>query len=416
MTARAPARKRFGLALLPILAAALGLRLAFVLYLGERVYQPDEGVYVTLGRHLAATGVLGDGTRPTADRPPLLPMILAGVFVLTGAKLIAARVLYAVLGTVSVWVVYRYALLVFGPEAALYSALAAALHPFLIYWSGILMTENLAVLLVLAAAWNSQRLFAPEQTPRAGAALGGIGWGLATLTRTQNVVIAPLIALLALRRRPRRFETVSIFLAAALAFPAAWALRNKVELGSAALDTHSGYTLIIRTMFYDEDNIDTGVASRALEKTEVYRRAMELPAAQRDAAFMRAALQFIREHPATYLRHCVGNFIQLWRFYPRMDKSVGVTTEFLGHDRRLFVALSLLTEPALIFLGLAGFGFAVREGRPVQLPALFIVVTTAIHAAVIPQMRYRLPMEAFVMLLAGYGLARLIGRDHGRSA
>jgi hypothetical protein len=143
---------------------------------------------------------------------------------------------------------------------------------------------------------------------------------------------------------------------------------------------------------------------------------MELPPAERDAVFRRASLQFIREQPLTYLRHCAGNFLQLWRFSPRLDKTTGVTTEFLGRDRRLFVALSLLSEPALILLGVAGFVFAVRERLPVQLPALFIAVTTAIHTAVIPQMRYRLPMEAFVILLAGYGAARLLGRGRGRSA
>ncbi|HEX4048340.1 MAG TPA: glycosyltransferase family 39 protein [Elusimicrobiota bacterium] len=415
MTA-APARPRLRLSILPILAAALGLRLAFGLYLGERIYQPDEGVYVTLARNLAATGVLGSGGVPTADRPPLLPALLAGVFVLTGAKLLAARALFAVLGTLTVWVVYRYALLLFGPEAALYSALAAAVHPFLIYWSGILMTETPAVLLVLAAAWGSQALLEAPPPPLGGASRAGACWGLATLTRTQNLVFGPLVAALALRRRPGRAAAAAVFLASALAFPAAWALRNKVELGSAALDTHAGYTLVIRTMFYDQDNVDTGVANAALQKTDLYRRAMALAPARRDAYFARAAFAFIREHPLTYLRHCAGNFVQLWRFYPRLDKTVGVTTEFLGRDRRLFAAVSLLSEPAVILLGLAGFFFAFREGLPVQLPALFIAVTTAIHVAVIPQMRYRLPMEGFVILLAGFGLARLLGRPRGRPA
>lgn len=399
-----------------ILGIALATRLGFTLSLGSHVVQPDEGVYLSLARNIHENRVIGIESEPSADRPPALPLLVAGVYELFGSRVPAARVLNAMLGTLLVWLLLHYGVATFGERDGLVAAAIAALYPFFIYWSGVVMTETLTACLAVFALWKTQELVDAPSPGRA--ALAGVLWGLTALARTQNLgfallLIATLPVSFALARDSRCFQVTActaVFAVSALLLPGLWAMRNRSVTGSFVLDTHAGYTLIIRTMFHDQDRIDTSVAQQALSKTALYREVMALSPAQRNRAFTRAALRFIRDNPRTYLRNCTDNFIQLWRFYPRLDKAIGVSDAFLNRDRRGFALLSLATEPALILLGLAGLRFGVAERRPVFLPLLFIAFTTAIHTLVIAQMRYRIPVMPLVILLAAVGATRLYDR------
>lgn len=398
-----------------ILAASLVLRAAFAFWLGEKVYQPDEGVYLHLARNILAHGVFGTGDVPAADRPPGLSFLLGMLFHWTGPSLRAGRLLGAAIATASVWLIYRYGTAVFGRRVGLAAAAVAAVYPFFIYWSGILMTESLIVFCVLLAVWRTHEWVSAPQASWVLASWAGLAWGLAIMTRTQNLVFPLMLAPWFLLRGKSggRLKSAAVFLAVGLAFPAFWAARNKRYLGISTLDAHSGYTLIIRTMFYDEDNIDTGVANQALERTELYRQASSLPPAEGDKFYFRAAMGFIRENPGLYFRHCLGNLWQFWRFYPRLDKTVGVGGAFFGRSRAGFALVSIATEPALLLLALWGLGLAWKERKAVELPLLFIGGTTFIHACVIAQMRYRIVVMPFAILLAVYAAVSYFERRHG---
>jgi len=398
-----------------VLLMGFVLRLGFALYLGGGIYQPDEGVYVTMARNLHERGVFGVGDVPTAERPPALPFLLAGIFGLLGPSVLLARIVHVLFSVAGIWALYRYASLVFGRQAGLMAAAIAAVYPFFVYWSGILMTETLATVLVTFALWRTQVLSEGEARMR-DAVAAGLLWGLASLTRTQNLAFpVALAAWLIWKARLGLRKQVLVFLVLAFLPPMLWAARNWRQFGALTMDTHAGYTLLIRTMFYDQDNIDTGVARQALEQTEFYQKAEGLPAVERDRVFSREALNFIRENPGTYLYNSCRNFWQFWRFYPRMDKTVGVVdSAFVGGKRMYFALLSGLTEPLLILCGLAGLYLGWKRGLPVLLPGLFIVFTTGIHTLVIAQMRYRIPVMPLIIMLASYGMISLWEKARSR--
>lgn len=395
--------------LLIVLLLGLGLRAGFSLCLKEKSYQPDEGVYISLARDLLAFGVYGEGGVPTADKPPVVPLGLAASFAVFGQRLWVARLINSLLSVLSAWLLYEYGTLLFGGAVGTLAAGIAGVYPFFIYWSGILMSETTAILLVVSALYLTQRVAAKAGAPRE-AWLAGLCWGVAVLTRAQNLYcFAALAAWIAVDRLRRResFPFLAFVLPVVL-LAGAWVARNHRLVGSWTMDTHSGYTMIIRTMFYDEDNIDTGVAHAALERQEFYPEAMALSLADRDKYFLRKALEYVRRHPALYLRHCAGNFLQFWRFYPRTDKTVGVVPgTYLFQSRNLFVLIALLTEPWLILLGAYGLFLGLREGKAVVLPALYILCTSGIHTLVISQMRYRMPVMPLVILFAAFGAHRL---------
>lgn len=402
--------------LLILLLLGLGLRAGLSLFLKEKAYQPDEGVYITLARDLLRFGVYGEGGIPTADKPPVVSLGLAGVFSVFGERLWVARLFNSLLSVLSAWLLYEYGTLLFGSSVGALAAGIAAVYPFFIYWSGILMSETAAIFLVVSALYLTQRVLQERGGP-AEAWLAGLCWGLAALTRAQNLwcwaALAGWIAFDCLRGK-RRFPFLQFMLPVAL-LVSLWVYRNHRVVGAWTMDTHSGYTMIIRTMFYDEDNIDTGVAAAALARQDFFPEAMALSVAARDKFFFRKSVEWIREHPGLYLRHALGNFVQFWRFYPRVDKTVGVTPgSFLFFSRNLFVVVALLTEPWLILLGAAGLYFGLREGRMIALPALYILGNTMIHSLVIAQMRYRMPVMPLVILFAAFGAHRLMQSYQGQ--
>ncbi len=401
---------------LALFAVGLCLRVAFSLYLKEKSYQPDEGVYITFAKDLRTFGVYGEGGVPSADKPPVVSLGLAGSFAVFGERLWVARIINSLLSIVSAWLLYEYGVLLFGASAGILAGGIAALYPFFIYWSGILMSETAAIFFVVAALLSTQRVLEKKGRPHEEW-LAGLCWGLAVLTRAQNLwcwaVLVAWIVFDAVRRR-RTFPFLGFLLPVVL-LTGLWLERNHRIVGAWTMDTHSGYTMIIRTMFYDEDNIDTGVAAAALAKKDFFPEAMALPLAARDKFFFHKAVEYVKDNPVLYLRHCAGNFVQFWRFYPRVDKTVGVTPgSFLFLSRNLFVVIALLTEPWLILLGAAGLWLAWREKKAAALPALYVLCNTGIHSLVISQMRYRMPVMPLVIVFAAFAAVHLMPSSQRR--
>jgi hypothetical protein len=188
---------------------ALGLRVGEV----ERTasYRPmnDGQSYLTLAREIAQTGDYaishapgsgaGGSTGPTAYFAPAYPYFLAAVDLIDGdttrggRAVHAARLATAVLGAGAVALIGLVALEAFGESTALVAMLIAALYPPLIELSGTPYSENLLIVLELAAVWAALRARRAENPfPWLGAA--GALTGLAALTHQNGIVILlPLI-------------------------------------------------------------------------------------------------------------------------------------------------------------------------------------------------------------------------------
>jgi 4-amino-4-deoxy-L-arabinose transferase-like glycosyltransferase len=228
----ANSRRSFALLLAAIVAFGGVLRVVHTLAVAPwpPAFFNDEAYYATLGRMLArGTGFVrpaeyfGEGlSLPTAERPPLFPLLLGGLAELgvTGGD---ARLLGALTGAGTIAALGLLGRAVAGARAGLLAAALAALYPTLIAADGALMTESLYGLLVALALLAAVRLF---REPRAGrAALLGVAAGLAALTRGEALVLLVLL-LLPLLRRPGGPRAAAL---ACLAFGlvlAPWTIRN----------------------------------------------------------------------------------------------------------------------------------------------------------------------------------------------
>jgi len=188
---------------------------------------------------------------PAAFRPPAWPYLLAGVYKVTGVRWTAGRLCAAVLGALSVLLVYLIASAAVGQVAARWAGWIAAVFPPMVFLAGSLVVESLFVPLVLTAVWATLQARGSPHRLR-WAALAGVACGLAALTRTNGLVLlAPVAIGLALAsgfrfRRPalRPLLAPAVALVVAFVTIAPWTIRNAAAFDEFVLvSTQGGYSM-----------------------------------------------------------------------------------------------------------------------------------------------------------------------------
>jgi 4-amino-4-deoxy-L-arabinose transferase-like glycosyltransferase len=175
-----------------LVAFALGARVLFCLEV-VGLHAPlrgDEVDYDRLAVSLdSGKGFVSDSGSPTASRPPLYPLLLAGIYRLAGQRPEAGRVAQIVLSTVIVLLVYALSKRFSSERVALSATALAALSPPLVFMSSYLLVENLYIALVLSfLILFSRGVERPASI--AGCFIGGVVLGLSSLARPNALPVA----------------------------------------------------------------------------------------------------------------------------------------------------------------------------------------------------------------------------------
>lgn len=299
----------FGAGLFAV-AAWLRLRVAAA-FAGEPVW---DGHYYDFGARRIAAGlgysddlVLG-ATRvwhPWCHYPVGYSAYLAVFYKLFGAVPGAAHVANALVGALLAVVTFLLAREALSPARARAAGALVALHPGLVLYSALLMSEPLSALLALAAFWVAVRAarsrFA-DARPWIAPALGGLVLGVAALVRPQALLCAPFLAVTALRGRwawsragARRAAAYALVGCAASLLPVLpWTARNcRVMDGCALVSTNAGWNLAI------------GAFPRATGRFETLRSSdgcREVTGqVQQDRCWLRYGLGYIAAEPGRWL-------------------------------------------------------------------------------------------------------------------
>jgi len=162
------------------------------------------------------------------------PRVVAAVDALTGAAL--------------AWVTWRLARRALTEGRARIAGLLVALHPGLILYAGLEMSEPLAALTTLGAFWVA----AADARRTRGVILGSLLLGLSALVRPQALLCAPFLGLLlpipyrSASSVARRLGTMLVACSVALVPVLPWTARNcRVMDGCALISTNAGWNLAI---------------------------------------------------------------------------------------------------------------------------------------------------------------------------
>jgi 4-amino-4-deoxy-L-arabinose transferase-like glycosyltransferase len=246
--------------LLPGSAFAIGLFVvAFALRFlvasalaGEPVW---DGHYYDFGaRHIAsgfgyADEIMRDGHavwHPWCHYPVGYSGFLAAFYKFFGARQIVAHGANALVGGLLALVTYLLAREALSERRAKVAGVLVALHPGLVLYGALLMTEPLSALLALTAFYAATRL-ARGGHVMSGIAVGALVLGAAALVRPQALLCAPFLAL-AVPRAALRTRALAAVVACVVALVPVlpWTARNcRVMDGCALVSTNAGWNLAI---------------------------------------------------------------------------------------------------------------------------------------------------------------------------
>jgi len=415
-----------------ILVAAVGLRIAAALYLGMRVVElpgtADQISYHTLALRLLGGNGFSFGepwwpaTRagaPTAHWSYLYTAFLAGVYATTASSPLAARLLQAVVvGLLQPLLALRLGTDAFGRRAGVISAALTAVYAYFIYYSPVLMTESFYICAVLGSLALAIRVAGRRQSQEGsrtrtwtlGLGLGG-ALSVAVLLRQVYLLFVPVLVawvLLAGRGRTGRgslLASVMLSLAVLLAVILPITAYNTTRFGTPVLlNTNSGFAFFWANHpihgYQFNPILPADLASYGeLIPPELSR----LNEAELDRELLRRGLQFVMDDPLRYASLSVTRVPAYFQFWPSADSS---TVSNLAR----VMSFGLLWPMMLFGLLAAFFGPERRPGglaSPAGLLAFFVIIYTGIHVLTWALVRYRLPVDAVLLVFAGWGFELL---------
>ena len=408
-------RDPFALAVVAILIGAFVVRVAFVLMYRHIPLMNDPGDYNRLGilashGHWFGRSKFAPGGGPTAVRTPVYPAFLALVYWIFGPHPLLPRLAQAGLGVVTVGLFGVVARQLFDRRASIAAMVIAAVDPALLMTGGTLLTESFFIPLelgtiacALAYRANNDRRFAY---------LAGALAGLATMTRPIGIILVPVTALLILRR-PK--EARSWFLPAAIVGIAAvviapWMVRNQLAFHKfVPLATIDGVNLA--GTFNDTTRNDPRFpgAWRPVPDKPPYSAVIHdksLDEAAYSDGLRRVAVQYARDHPSYVVAVFARNTLRLGDLGElKLSKIAARAIGYGGHAAEA-ARFAWYVIFALAIVG--AFTASVRRA-PLALwlaPLLFWATTIPFSA----DMRYRMPIEPFAILVAGAGAAAILVR------
>jgi 4-amino-4-deoxy-L-arabinose transferase-like glycosyltransferase len=393
-------------ALLGILALALLLRVGVIA--GTWDDQPF-GDAADFNRHAISLTLVGTYA-PTAFaepfgasalRPPAYPYLLGAIYEVVGIKFNAARLVGALLGTLSVALVYLLALRLWGARHARWAAGLTAVFPPLVWLCAGLLSENLFVPLVLGAAlalveWRRDRRL--RWALAAGALIG-----VATLTRTNGALLLLPAAVALLPARPVPWRSAAALAAAFALVLVPWTIRNAAVFGDfLPLGTQSGYTIAGQYNSQAAAPGDLRAAWRVPQDVPELRGLFGRPGldeAEVDRELRARGLRFARENPDHVWSVLHLNTRRLFDAGPGHEFVSGLSYTEIGVAKAWRGGLGIWVNLMLL---LAVAGLVVMARRRTLGPLFVWLVPVVLFAGVVWLLgppRYRAPLDPFLLML-----------------
>lgn len=399
--------------LIAILLVALGGRLVAAWAVQQKVGDQlcliagDAEGYWQLARQIAAGRNFEFADPPRrVHRMPGFPAALALSMKLFGESPFAARCLLAVIGTAACGAVFLLGRQLFDERVGLIACGLTAISPVMTGFSVLLLSETLFALTLTLSLWCAAKWLAENREPMAdgrfqflGSSLTGIGIAVATLVRPSWLLAGPLLAIIVVvlsfrkKESARRLEVV-VMLAALYATLLPWAWRNHAVSGHWVFTTlWSGPSLYdglnpvangdSNMEFFDRDNL-----MATMTEWDV------------DQHYKHAAWQFARQNSGRTIELTI---LKLWRYWKPLPNA----SQFGGFGPALLVAGFFLPVSVL---AIRGWWLARSRFWAWLLTLGPILYFAAIHAVFVGSLRYRLPAEYPLCVLAAVGLSDWIGR------
>ena len=382
----------------------------------------DSAVYASVAEQLYEHQRFAlPGAASPYDWSPGAPLFYAAVYYATGGVHPGAvRLVVALLGALTIVLVYLIGRRLAGPLAGLAGAALFAIYPVTIFFTGKLMSEPLATLTLAGAvlsffwAGDRGRLWAAWALP-------GLLLGLTAFARPEYLAFILVFAVIALFRGGL---VPAIVLTLAFALPIVpWTLHvSSAEGRFVPISTGGGKALFIGTylpgdglhldvkrellrQYEGRENIPATELSRISMTPLLNRVASKYPDLERDAALQKIgrenAERYLTEQPLDFAGMVVSKMWHMWHGSGAAGRSTyGTIFQF-----------------TVLALGLAGLVLlAVRRRWEFFLIAALLAGVTVVGGLLLAGTRRNVTLMPLVMALAGITVFMLLQRAWPRGA
>jgi 4-amino-4-deoxy-L-arabinose transferase-like glycosyltransferase len=424
--------------LMVILTTSVLLRIAASFYLGNQIIDmpaiSDQISYHTLAlRLLEGNGFSFEipwwpATRagaPTAHWSYLYTAYLAAVYFIFGPNPLAARLIQAVLvGLMQPLLVFLIARRVFNPSVGLIAAGLTAGYTYFIYFAAALLTEPFFITAILLSLYLSMlvvdRLRSEETHPSSGSPtmLGnrsllllalafGVSLAAAVLLRQVYLLFIPFLFTLMWWYSGRRavpLLAISGLVLLASILPFTYYNQQRFD-HFVLLNTNAGFAFFWANhpvYAHQFESILESSSYLSLIPVEFH----QMNEAELDSALLKEGLQFVIDDPIRYARLSLSRLPALFMFWPASES---------GFRSNFFRATSFgLIWPFMLYGLLAVLSHLKKAASTkrftILLLMVFVLFYTMLHLLSWALIRYRMPIDAVLIIFASFALVDLAAR------
>jgi len=419
-----------------ILIVSVVLRIVAAFLLGNKVVNLP-GTHDQISYHTLAIRVL-DGYgftfgetwwpitaagSPTAHWSFFYTLYLVGVYLILGPNPLAARLIQAVIvGLLQPYLAYRIGRRVFSETIGLVAAGLTAIYIYFIYYGATLMSEPFFITAVMGGLYLTI-LFSQSMSEKGHATLGtiikrsvylGLTLGAAILLRQLFLLFVPVLFLWIVwvkRKQNLRSTLTGLMIASGIIviMILPFTIYNISRFGHfVLLNTNSGYA------FFFANNPIYGTHFLSILPAEVGTYQDLIPAEVRnldeaalDQALLKRGLQFVIDDPVRYGLLSISRIETYFMFWPSKDSGI---ISNLSRVASFGILLPFMLYGLFRAIVDRKMSFKDRLASPSFLLILFIMIYTLIHLLSWALIRYRLPVDAVLLVFAALAIVDLVQR------
>lgn len=392
-----------------IFISAFVIRFAYIMTLENKWYYYD-----TVHWDKAATSILNGegfgsgysfsnlGFDEEYGLEPAYPVFLAGIYGLFGRNFVIVRIFQCLMGAGVCYLVFLIGAKVFNRNAGTIGSAIAVFFPLHIFISGMLYPTLLFTFLTALTVFCLIKI--TENDGHLYPILAGLFLALATQTIPIIFAFYPLAAIWLLlfekKTKVQKWQHLLVTFSIAFLTLLPWTIRNYLVFGKI-VPVRAAFAddLLKVKVTVDSDSVDLykdEVENSGIDPAELERQI----ASMQNKGFLGKVQSIIFDNPGKFLKRYSRELVHFWIPYPDPDR-VKTKNKFLSTFTKWMSIVSF--GPVLIF-GIIGV-WASRQRLRISLLLVFMIMSFAFaYSFFMTQIRYRIPIEPYIIIFAGFGL------------
>lgn len=397
------------LLLIAILGAAFAVRFIYVRSLSPDPYWPDAREYHVIALEMQHSWQYRNAAgQPLVYWPPGYPYFMGATYRALGPAVYSARVAQCVVGALTCLLVYLIALRLLDRRSGLLAAGFTAVYPLAVYTAGTLYPATLQTFLLACVVLLC--LMARDRGSVVAAAVAGLAAACSALV-TPSALPAYLLAAVWIAwpwgagkvggvPQSRGVLLALLFILPVVLALGGWSYRNYTAFGRpVAVSANGGFNFWLGN--HADVTATTGNRMTDRMKKElgaVY--AKHRNAAVRDSVLYAMGREYIKAAPGRFVKLSAAKAVNFWRLYPRPMTDAGPAAQ----KAKLY---SLLSYGLLLPFGVVWLLRSLRRSRGAWLILLVFIAYTGMHALFISKVRFRMPLDPYILIYAAGALFAL---------